>query len=136
MKKQLRLLATLGAVVVVLGAALSVVLLTKPEDSGDSSAEESSDTSITLLEIKKQEETSGEESTVSRIKEAVITAGSETYTVCRDKDGQLYVKGYEKLPVQTSLFDSLETELTKIVGRYMVDVQACADGYSMSAGYA
>lgn len=27
-------------------------------------------------------------------------------------------------------------ELTKIVGRYMVDVQACADGYSMSAGYA
>ena len=24
-------------------------------------------------------------------------------------------------------------ELTKIVGRYMVDVQACADGYSMSA---
>ena len=58
MKKQLRLLAILGAVVVVLGAALSVVLLTKPEDSGDSSAEESSDTSITLLEIKKQEETS------------------------------------------------------------------------------
>ena len=43
----------------------------------------------------------------------MITAGSETYTVCRDKDGQLYVKGYEKLPVQTSLFDSLETELTK-----------------------
>ncbi len=115
MKKQLRLLAILGAVVVVLGAALSVVLLTKPEDSGDSSAEESSDTSITLLEIKKQKETSGEESAVSRIKEAVIKTGSETYTVCRDKDGQLYVKGYEKLPVQTSLFDSLETELTKIV---------------------
>lgn len=115
MKKQLRLLAILGAVVVVLGAALSVVLLTKPEETEDSSSEESSDTTITLLEIKKQEESSESETSVSRITEAVLSVADETYTVCRNEDGQLYVKGFEKLPVESASLESLETELTKIV---------------------
>lgn len=119
MRKQLRLLAIIGVAVLVLGVALGVLLLTQPEESEESSAvEESSDTSVELLKVEREEtsseESSKEEETASLVKEAVVTYDGETYTIRQDENGQLCVKGYEKLPVGTTNLESFEEAVTAI----------------------
>ena len=111
MRKQLRLLAIIGAVVLV---------LTQPEEAA-SSEEESvvSDTSVELLTVKREEssseESGEEEDSSSLIKEATVTYDGETYTMQQLADGSLCIKGYEKLPVESSYFDSFEKAVTSIV---------------------
>ena len=110
MRKQLRLLAIIGAVVVLLGAALGVLVLTQPEQPEESSAPESSDTSIELLTVKRADK----DDTYSLITEAVVTYDGETYTLQTNDDGQLYVKGYEALPIETYSLSSFESAVTSI----------------------
>lgn len=120
MRKQLRLLAIIGAVVLLLGVLLGVLVLTQPEE--DASSEESSaasDASVELLTVKREEasseESGAEKDASSLIKEATVTYDGETYTMQQKADGTLCIKGYEKLPVATAYFDSFEKAVTSIV---------------------
>ncbi len=110
MSRRTRTLLLSAVALVVLGAVLAVLLLLPPAEDGDTTATTVPDTSVTLVKI-------GEKVTVSSVK---VTTPDETFTVAPDKNGDMVVLGYEDLPQDTYVYESLTEYLREITALRLI----------------
>lgn len=100
-------------VLALLGGALAFLLTTEPEkpsDNGETTdTTDTVDESVTLIDIKVPEKGA---SPITSVK--VTSKGFDSFTVEQNKEGALFVKGFEGLGPNTALFEALESLLTKL----------------------
>ncbi len=112
MRKKLRTLLILGVVVAVLAGALSVLLLTEPEENTNSvTTTTTADPALKLLTVTRPE---GDKSEDPLVTSAVITQGDVTFELVQNSDKELYVKGYEKLPTSATKASGFISQVTTI----------------------
>lgn len=103
MKKAVKGIIGLSAVLVVLGGGLAALKLTEPEDSGDSSSQSSSEASGAGITLIKDEE-------IEKIK---VKNTNQEFTVvvetaATEDSGAVYtIEGYEDIPLTTSVVGTL-----------------------------
>lgn len=118
MSRQIRtLIAVICAVLVVGGALTALLLLPDPSTSNPSSAPTSSDTSIVLID--KTLDGNGKE-VKEPVKSVQVFMKNAQYTVSKNADGVLRVEAYDSLPVNTASIDTLVEYVTSFAADRLV----------------
>ena len=123
MRKRLRNLIISVVVVALLVGALSVLLLTAPNEEGGTDTTNTGDSNVTtaptadptltLLTVTREE--SDDKNLPPLGSAATVTQGDTTVELVLNGKNELYAKGYEKLPINTTAINSFISRVTSVV---------------------